>query len=30
VDLDALEDYFVAAPGQTLSPPALDRIDVQA
>jgi 5'-nucleotidase len=29
VDLDALEDYFVAAPNQTLSPPPLDRVDVQ-
>jgi 5'-nucleotidase len=29
VDLDALTDHFAAAPGQTLSPPALDRIDVQ-
>jgi len=29
VDLDALEDYFVAAPNQTLSPPSLDRVDVQ-
>jgi 5'-nucleotidase len=29
VDLDALTAYFEAAPGQTLSPPALDRIDVQ-
>jgi 5'-nucleotidase len=29
VDLDALVDFFEAAPSQTLSPPALDRIDVQ-
>jgi 5'-nucleotidase len=29
VDLDALVAYFAAAPGQTLSPPALDRITVQ-
>jgi 5'-nucleotidase len=29
VDLDALVDYFEAAPGQTLSPPPLDRITVQ-
>jgi 5'-nucleotidase len=29
VDLDALVAYFAAAPGQTLSPPALDRIAVQ-
>jgi 5'-nucleotidase len=29
VDLDALTAYFAAAPGQTLSPPALDRIAVQ-
>jgi 5'-nucleotidase len=29
VDLDALVAYFAAAPGQTLSPPALDRIEVQ-
>jgi 5'-nucleotidase len=29
VDLDALTDYFEAAPSQTLSPPALDRIAVQ-
>jgi 5'-nucleotidase len=29
VDLDALVDYFAAAPDQTLAPPALDRIVVQ-
>jgi 5'-nucleotidase len=29
VDLDALTAYFAAAPGQTVSPPVLDRVTVQ-